>query len=90
MTDPIAQKRLFEAVKLGDKAAIRRLVFEDVDFNARDDQERTPFNLATQLNLVDVAQTILAAKQMKALHAMGMMEAPVQRPAATTGKTDAA
>lgn len=72
MADAIAQKRLFKAATTGDKAAIRALVFEDVDFDARDEEDRTAFNIATQYGHVDAAQTILAARQMKAMQNMGL------------------
>lgn len=72
MADATAQKRLFAAAATGDKAAIRALVFEDVDFDARDAEDRTAFNIATQYGHADAAQTILAARQMKAMQAMGL------------------
>ncbi|MBI2233910.1 MAG: ankyrin repeat domain-containing protein [Micavibrio aeruginosavorus] len=72
MADTIAQKRLFTAAATGDKATIRALVFEDVDFDARDEEDRTAFNIATQYGHVDTAKTILAARQMKAMQVMGL------------------
>ncbi|MDB5490419.1 MAG: hypothetical protein JWO78_268 [Micavibrio sp.] len=73
MTDQTAQARLYAAAKAGDKATIRALVFEDVDFGARDEEGRTAFNIATQHNKIDAAQTILAAKQTKDLQRMGLI-----------------
>ena len=73
MTNQSAQARLFAAAKTGDKAAIRALVFEDIDFGARDEEGRTAFNIATQHNKIDAAQTILAAKQTKDLQNMGLI-----------------
>ena len=67
-----AQQKLFIAAEKGDKAMIRSLAFENVDFDARDDQDRTAFNIATQRGHHDAAKTILAAKQMKTMQAMGM------------------
>lgn len=93
MTDQAAQQRLFEAAKAGDKAAIRRMVFDDVDFSARDEEGRTPFNIATQYNQVETAQTILAAKQTKDLQKMGLISDGYQgleRRGTVTRKTDAA
>lgn len=71
MAHPTAQNRLFQAARNGDKAAIRALVFEDVDFDARDDEDRTAFNIATQNGHADAAQTILAAKQLKFMQGLG-------------------
>lgn len=71
MTDQIAQNRLFQAARTGDSAAIRALVFEPVDFDARDDEDRTAFNIATQHGHAGTAQTILAARQMKFMQKLG-------------------
>lgn len=73
MTDQNAQKRLFQAARNGDNAAIRALVFDNVDFDARDDEDRTAFNIATQYGHADTAQTIIAARQMKAMQRLGFI-----------------
>lgn len=67
-----AQERLWQAAAQGDKATIRALVFDDIDFEARDAEDRTAFNIATQYGHHDAAKTILAAKQMKAMQLMGL------------------
>jgi hypothetical protein len=67
-----AQEKLWAAAARGDQAMIRALVFEDVDFDARDDQDRTAFNIATQYGHPAAAQTILAARQMKEMQKMGL------------------
>lgn len=67
-----AQKKLWQAARTGDKTAIRAMVFDDVDFDARDDEDRTAFNIATQYGHHDAAKTILAAKQMKIMQRMGL------------------
>lgn len=67
-----AQEKLFQAAAKGDKAVIRSLAFDEIDFDARDAQDRTAFNIATQYGHHDAAQTILAAKQMKAMQKMGL------------------
>lgn len=72
MVDRVAQARLFKAAEKGDKTAIRALVFDDVDFDARDEEGRTAFNIATQHRHSDAAQTLLAAKQMKAMQRLGL------------------
>lgn len=77
-----AQKKLFEAARTGDKATIRSLVFDDtVHFEARDEQGRTAFNIATQFGHADAAQTILAARESRYLRDLGMLS-----PQATDGK----
>lgn len=72
MTVETPQNRLFAAAKAGDQAAIRRLVYDDIDFDARDDEDRTAFNIATQYGHHKAAQTILAARQMKAMQEIGL------------------
>ena len=72
MTDQAAQNRLWQAAQTGDQAAIRRLIYDDVDFDARDDEDRTAFNIATQYGQHKAAQTILAARQMQAMQKMGL------------------
>jgi len=78
MTDKTAQQKLFDAARTGDKAVIRSLVFnESVHFDARDEQGRTPFNIATQYGHADAAQTILAARESRYLHELGMLSPQV-------------
>lgn len=79
MTDPIAQKRLWDAARTGDQPAIRRLVYDDIDFEARDEEDRTAFNIATQYGHYKAAQTILAAKQMKVMQQMGLTSESFER-----------
>jgi len=67
-----AQEKLWAAAAKGDQGMIRALVFEDIDFDARDDQDRTAFNIATQYGHSAAAQTILAAKNMKEMQRMGL------------------
>lgn len=67
-----AQDKLWRAAASGDMGAIRGLVFENVDFDARDDEDRTAFNIATQKGHAEAARTILAAKEMKAMMALGL------------------
>ncbi|MGZ9097385.1 MAG: ankyrin repeat domain-containing protein [Micavibrio sp.] len=89
MVDQIAQDRLFKAAAKGDKATIRALVFDDIDFDARDEEGRTAFNIATQFRHSDTAQTILAAKQMKTMQNLGLTSAgyenAIRNPARKTG-----
>jgi ankyrin repeat protein len=66
------QDQLWQAAARGDKAAIRALALANVDFDARDAEDRTAFNIATQYGHHDAAKTILAAKQMKMMQAMGL------------------
>ena len=74
------QDKLFAAARNGDNATIRQLVFSDVDFGARDDLGRTPFNLATQHGHADTAKTILAAKEMKYMQQLGLVGAGSTEP----------
>ena len=67
------QDKLFAAARCGDNATIRQLAFSDVDFGARDEKGRTPFNLATQYGHADTAKTILAAKEMKYMQQLGLV-----------------
>lgn len=67
-----AQEKLWRAAASGDKATIRGLAFENVDFDARDEEDRTAFNIATQAGHADAARTILAVKEMKAMMALGL------------------
>lgn len=67
------QEQLWRAAKTGDKATLRALAFADVDFDARDDQDRTAFNIATQYGHSEAAQVILAARQVRAMQGMGLI-----------------
>jgi ankyrin repeat protein len=67
-----AQEKLWRAAASGDMAAIRGLVFENVDFDARDDEDRTAFNIATQAGHAEAARTLLAAKEMRSMMALGL------------------
>lgn len=79
MTVTTAQQRLFDAARKGDKATIRSLVFdENVFFEARDEQGRTAFNIATQFGHADAAQTILAARESRYLRDLGMLSPHVE------------
>lgn len=62
----------FQAAKEGDIATIRALIVAGVDINARDDQERTAFNIASQFKHTDIMTTILAARQMSFLKQIGL------------------
>jgi hypothetical protein len=79
MTDLIAQNRLWQAAKKGDQMTIRRLVYDDVDFDARDEEDRTAFNIATQYGQHKAAQTILAARQMQAMQKIGLTSESFER-----------
>ena len=60
------QQKLWDAAAKGDSASLRLMAFEKaVDFRGRDDQKRTPFNLATQYGHHDAAMTILAIIRMQ-------------------------
>lgn len=83
-----AQEKLWKAAMTGDKATIRALVFEDIDFDARDEEGRTAFNIATQFGQTDTAQTILAARQMRFVQ--NLNTAAKEEKAATENTAEAA
>ena len=65
------EKALWIAAKNGDCGRIRLLVMEGVDLEARDSQGRTAINIATQYNQQAVIKTLLAAKEMRRMAALG-------------------
>lgn len=65
------QIALWQAAMTGDCYAIRMLVMEGVDLEARDGQGRTAFNIATQYNQQNALKTLLAAREMKRMAKMG-------------------
>lgn len=62
---------LWRAAKRGDCYAIRRLVLDGVDIDARDVQGRTAMNIATQYGQMQAHKTLLAAKEMRYLASIG-------------------
>ena len=62
---------LWIAAKSGDCGRIRLLVMGGVDLEARDSQGRTALNIATQYNQQGVLKTLLAAKEMRRMAALG-------------------
>lgn len=64
--------RLWRAAEEGDCAAIRRLIINGADLNAKDDDGRNAFQIASQEAQSDAMTTILAAKQMLELEKMGI------------------
>lgn len=61
----LKEKALWHAAKAGDSYAIRLLVMDGVDLDARDTLGRTALNIATQFNQKDAIKTLLAAKEMR-------------------------
>lgn len=62
---------LWSAAKSGDCPRIRVLVLDGVDLDARDAQGRTAINIATQYNRHDALKTLLAAREMRRMAALG-------------------
>ena len=62
---------LWAAAKAGDCGAIRLAVMRGADLDARDSQGRTAINIATQYNHKDAIKTLLAAKEMRRMAALG-------------------
>jgi len=57
-------EKLWDAAARGDNEAIRMLVMNGVDLEARNEDGFTAYNLATQQGHVNTALTILAARNM--------------------------
>lgn len=66
-----AEQALWIAAQRGDCARIRVLVMEGVDLDARDEEGRTAFNIATQYAQHAALKTLLAAREMRRLAAHG-------------------
>ncbi|MCB1530537.1 MAG: ankyrin repeat domain-containing protein [Rhodospirillales bacterium] len=62
---------LWRAARRGDCYAIRRLVLDGVDVDARDPQGRTAINIATQYGQAEAHKTLLAAREMRYLASIG-------------------
>ncbi len=69
--EALREKALWMAAKSGDCYAIRLLVMDGVDLEARDPQGRTAINIATQYNQREAIKTLLAAKEMRQMAKFG-------------------
>lgn len=67
------QTRLWIAAFKGDLAAIRMAVMNGADIDARDHEGRTAINIASQYGQVEALKTLLAAKEMKRMAALGQL-----------------
>lgn len=67
----LKEKALWVAAKSGDLYAIRLLVLDGVDLDARDSQGRTAINIATQYGKQNALKTLLAAKEMRYMASLG-------------------
>ncbi|PZQ47716.1 MAG: hypothetical protein DI551_02840 [Micavibrio aeruginosavorus] len=67
----LKEKALWMAAKEGDCYAIRLLVMDGADLDARDPQGRTAVNIATQYNRKEALKTLLAAKEMRTMAKLG-------------------
>lgn len=65
------EQALFIAVRAGDCAKIRMLVMDGVDLDARDPMGRTAINIATQYSQQNALKTLLAAREMRRMAALG-------------------
>lgn len=65
------QMALWSAAQKGDCYALRVLVMDGVDLDARDKQGRTALNIATQYNQKQAIKTLMAAKEMQRMAKLG-------------------
>ncbi len=65
------QTALWNAAQKGDCYALRVLVMDGVDLDARDKQGRTALNIATQYNQKQAIKTLMAAKEMQRMAKLG-------------------
>lgn len=65
--DKNVQEQLWIACETGDVASIRMSVIEGADVDARDAQERTALNIASQYGHVEAYKTLMAARAMARL-----------------------
>lgn len=72
MNSKTPEQKLWYAARLGDCAALRRLVVEGADIDARDSAGRTALHIATQYGHLEARKTLMAAKEMKSLAALGV------------------
>jgi ankyrin repeat protein len=74
MSDIISsiQEKLWHAAQTDDCAAIRALVLNGADLDARDELGRTALNIATQYGNAEAATTILAAKELNYMVKLGV------------------
>jgi ankyrin repeat protein len=72
MNPKTPEQKLWHAARVGDCAAIRRLVVDGADIDARDSAGRTALHIATQYSHLEARKTLMAAKEMKSLAALGV------------------
>lgn len=82
------QEKLWKAAEEGDCGAIRYLVMNGADIGARDPLERTALNIATQYGHVEAVKTLLAAKRMKFMMALGLSPEEAAAQEAGTSSSD--
>lgn len=73
----LKEKALWHAARSGDCYAIRLLIMDGVDIDARDAQGRTAINIATQYNQKDALKTLLAGKEMRRMAKLGELPSSV-------------
>ena len=76
------QERLWRAVEAGDYRAIRTTIMNGADIDARDEQGRTAFQIATQRGDSEAAWILLAARELKFNMQLGMKPEEIFPPAA--------
>lgn len=73
----LKEKALWHAAKSGDCYAIRLLIMDGVDIDARDVQGRTAINIATQYSQQAALKTLLAGKEMRRMAKLGELPSSV-------------
>lgn len=74
-TDRTPEQKLWAAARVGDCATLRRLVVEGADIEARDPAGRTALHIATQYGHAEARKTLMAAREMRSLAALGLAPA---------------
>lgn len=77
------QQKLWDAAARGDSGAVRVLVLNGVDIDARNEDGFTAYSLATQNGHFNTALTILAARNMAYEAKLGFTPINGARPAET-------
>lgn len=73
----LKEKALWHAARSGDCYAIRLLIMDGVDIDARDAHGRTAINIASQYSQQAALKTLLAGKEMRRMAGLGELPSSV-------------